>query len=34
MVSIPEVESKISLTTDLQEVSLAAGNSVFNPFFF
>ena len=29
MASVPEVESEISLTTDLQKVSLAAGNSVF-----
>ena len=34
MTSVPEVESEISLTTDLQEVSLAAGNSDFYPVFF
>ena len=34
MASVPEVESEISLTTDLQEVSLAAGNSGFYPVFF
>ena len=34
MASVPEVESEISLTTDLHEVSLAAGNSVFLSCFF
>ena len=32
--SVPEVESEIRLTTDLQEVSLEAGNSVFLSFCF
>ena len=34
MASVPEVESEINLTTDLQEVSLAAGSSVFLSCFF